>query len=253
MAFAKGTLVHTDEGDPVESTGSAVEIGSTEPGTRSSAGEHPLHTGRVAGSIPAASTISLSPNKAEASPTRITDTSPEEWRSIRGFESVYEVSNHGRVRRLRGRSRRGSPGKVLGEPVVLTPYDGSGYPKYHLSYGAAKRRVYAHALVMDAFVGPRPAGREIAHLDGCRDNPALANLAYVTPLENNSHKRVHGTQKALAGPDQPKAVLTADQVREVRDLRRRRAMRVVEIARKFGISRETVYSVCNRTRYGCVQ
>lgn len=59
MDFAKATLVHTDEGNPVKSTGSGLEIGSIEPGTRSSAGEHPLHTGRVAGSIPAASTISL--------------------------------------------------------------------------------------------------------------------------------------------------------------------------------------------------
>lgn len=57
MPFRPANLVHTDEANPVESTGSLVEDGSVEPRTRSSAGEHPLHTGRVAGSIPAASTI----------------------------------------------------------------------------------------------------------------------------------------------------------------------------------------------------
>lgn len=56
-AFAVANLVHTDEAALVESTASDYRIGSTEPGTRSSAGEHALHTGGVAGSIPAASTI----------------------------------------------------------------------------------------------------------------------------------------------------------------------------------------------------
>lgn len=55
-------------------TGSEDEDGSLEPGTRSSAGEHPLHTGRVAGSIPAASTIflgfSVPPNLPNQDPER---------------------------------------------------------------------------------------------------------------------------------------------------------------------------------------
>ena len=41
----------------MESTLSDRESGSLEPGTRSSAGEHALHTGGVVGSIPTASTI----------------------------------------------------------------------------------------------------------------------------------------------------------------------------------------------------
>lgn len=57
MSSPVAHLVHTEEAAPVESTGSVGLSGSIDPGTRSSAGEHPLHTGRVAGSIPAASTI----------------------------------------------------------------------------------------------------------------------------------------------------------------------------------------------------
>lgn len=57
MAYRPSNLVHTDEAAPIESAASAREDGSTEPRTRSSAVEHALHTGGVAGSIPAASTI----------------------------------------------------------------------------------------------------------------------------------------------------------------------------------------------------
>lgn len=58
MAFEPARLVHTDDGALAESKASVEETGSPEPGTRSSAGEHSLHTRRVAGSIPAASTTS---------------------------------------------------------------------------------------------------------------------------------------------------------------------------------------------------
>ena len=56
MAFGPTHLVHTDEANLAESGTCRQETGSIEPGTRSSAGEHPLHTGRVGGSIPTAST-----------------------------------------------------------------------------------------------------------------------------------------------------------------------------------------------------
>lgn len=58
MPFRPANLVHTDEGALAESTSSGMGDGSNELGTRSSAGEHSLHTRRVAGSIPAASTTS---------------------------------------------------------------------------------------------------------------------------------------------------------------------------------------------------
>lgn len=58
----------------MESMPSVGETGSLEPGTRSSAGEHPLHTGRVVGSIPTASTIflgfSVPPNLPRQNPER---------------------------------------------------------------------------------------------------------------------------------------------------------------------------------------
>ena len=40
---------------------------------------------------------------------------------------------------------------------------------------------------MLSFVGPRPEGHEINHIDGVKDNNALSNLEYVTPLQNRHH------------------------------------------------------------------
>ena len=52
--------LHTGSCPSVESTGSAGQTGSDEPGTCSSAGERALHTRQVVGSIPTTSTTSAS-------------------------------------------------------------------------------------------------------------------------------------------------------------------------------------------------
>ncbi len=45
--------------------------------------------------------------------------------------------------------------------------------------------IYAvHRLVMEAFVGPCPAGKEVNHKNGIRSDPRLVNLEYVTHSEN---------------------------------------------------------------------
>ena len=42
---------------------------------------------------------------------------------------------------------------------------------------------YVHALVVAAFIGPRPDGHDIIHLDGDPANLHADNLAYITRSE----------------------------------------------------------------------
>ncbi len=41
-----------------------------------------------------------------------------------------------------------------------------------------------HALVALAFIGPRPDGYDVMHIDGTRTNNAVGNLRYGTRSEN---------------------------------------------------------------------
>lgn len=107
------------------------------------------------------------------------DAVQEEWRAIAGLEGMYEVSSHGHVRSLdrtdrRGRRRRGR--------ILST--EGDIYPKVSLPGpgGQVKRRV--HILVAEAFLGPRPPGAVVRHLDDDKGNCAAGNLAYGTQAEN---------------------------------------------------------------------
>lgn len=71
---------------------------------------------------------------------------------------------------------------------------GNGYPMIKVR----NKTWYVHALVMETFVGPRPEGSEIRHLDGDRCNNRVDNLKYGTHSENMMDRERHGTDHERA-------------------------------------------------------
>jgi hypothetical protein len=72
-------------------------------------------------------------------------------------------------------------------------FDSNGYRRVTLSSDSGRKGFCVHQLVMLAFVGPRPEGMEVRHLDGDKLNNALPNLRYDTHLENMRDLVRHGT------------------------------------------------------------
>lgn len=102
----------------------------------------------------------------------------EEWRELPGVAGAYEVSDQGRVRSWRlERSLR----RRVAVPRILRSWsDRAGYQRVQVF----DRIVYVHALVLEAFVGPKPDGHEADHLDADPANNALTNLEWSTHSEN---------------------------------------------------------------------
>lgn len=109
--------------------------------------------------------------------------SAEEWRPIVGWPG-YLVSDQGRVISMKRKS-----------PRVLHSFPDrrGGYPVVSLSTGGACRNAKVHVLVAAAFIGPRPEGMDIRHLDGDVTNNRPSNLRYGTRSENMRDALRHGT------------------------------------------------------------
>ena len=107
----------------------------------------------------------------------------------------------------------------------------------HLKVRAAGDNRYIHALVAEAFLGPRPVGMQVAHNDGDHRNNAADNLRYATPRENNGDKRKHGTNRK--GESHPGAKLNVD---EIAGIRRALAMgfKQKDIAAAVGVTRSNI-------------
>lgn len=123
----------------------------------------------------------------------------ERWRDVVGYEGMYDISTHGRLRSyLRQRMR------PMTQPAVLKPYvpKRTGYPMYLLSKGGQEKWRTAHSLVLESFVGPRPDGLECCHNDGDRRNAKLDNLRYDTRTANVRDCLKHGTLRTRANGHQ---------------------------------------------------
>ena len=137
----------------------------------------------------------------------------EEWREVLGSGGWYEVSNRGRVRCWK--SLGVNPRRLTDPRVHRLGRDVNGYPRVDIRYpspvGLKQRKV--HQLVLEAFVGARPSGMVVRHLDGDPANNHLSNLAYGTYAENSQDQKRHGT--LLAGSLSPRAKLSDDDRRQI--------------------------------------
>ncbi len=99
--------------------------------------------------------------------------SKEEWRKIPNLPEYYEISNKGQLRSLTYIDKRG----WKRQPHIFKIRDAQVFIK-------GKWFAIA-ALVLTAFVGPKPEGCRLSrHLDDNRDNNCAENLAWGTQKEN---------------------------------------------------------------------
>ena len=118
----------------------------------------------------------------------------EQWKPVHGYEGIYEVSSHGRVRSV-DRTVTHSDGRVrrLKSKVRSAPLNQHGYQVVNLCINGKCQTRYVHSLVAESFIGARPEGMEVCHSDGNKTNNHVANLRYDTSSDNELDKVRHGT------------------------------------------------------------
>lgn len=108
-------------------------------------------------------------------------TIPEEWRPVVGYEGWYSVSSLGRV-------RRDAPSPAIRVGCILRPIATQfGYLSVNLSCNGKRIRTPIHHLVALAFIGARPDGHGINHINATKSDNRPHNLEWATPGENNAH------------------------------------------------------------------
>lgn len=69
---------------------------------------------------------------------------------------------------------------------------GGRYLRVDLNSGRSRTRRSVHILVAEAFLGTRPAKKEVNHRDGNRFNNHVNNLEWVSHSENMQHAAALG-------------------------------------------------------------
>lgn len=119
----------------------------------------------------------------------------EVWKSVVGYEGIYEISNFGNVRSLpRLIKRKGGDyfdkGCVLAKSKTTT-----GYWKVELSVSGKRRSCKVHRLVAAAFINNPDNKPMVNHMDGNPLNNHVDNLEWCTQSENMRHAYDNGLRK----------------------------------------------------------
>ena len=102
----------------------------------------------------------------------------------------YEVSNMGRARSV---DRIGWDGRKLRGRILMFGYNSNGRPFIIPRVAGESRLKYVHVAVLEAFIGPRPPGMVVRHLDGNPRNNQVGNLAWGTQSQNRLDTVAHKT------------------------------------------------------------
>lgn len=163
----------------------------------------------------------------------------EIWRPIPGWEGVYEASDQGNIRRII--SAHGAPISRSMKPI----HHNQGYRYVRLRFKGRTSVSLIHSLVMQAFVGDRPLGFDINHIDGDKTNNTISNLEYVTRSENHIHAyRVLGRPKVrCTGEKNSRAKITTKDADAIKREYGKGIKSQREIGLMFGISQAQVSSI----------
>lgn len=142
----------------------------------------------------------------------------------------------------------GLDGQLIGEGR-----DKNGYPMaYVLGPDGKRRNMWVHTAVARAFIGVRPEGMEVDHIDRDRANARPENLRYVTHLAN-----VRNAIPAR-GERHGGAKLTETLVREIlaippapryRGKRGNHPNSITAIAARYGVTFGTVHDIRTGRRW----
>lgn len=171
-------------------------------------------------------------------PQTLEELKVEEWRDVEGYEGFYQVSNFGRVKRI----------KCI-RPHILKPTLISGYCYVDLSKQNQTKQHRIHRLVAKAFIPNPNCKPEINHIDGHKLNNHVANLEWATGVENMEHAVKLGLQKS--GADVYNAGLTLEQANEILSsyVAGSQQFGSKALAKKFGVTYRQILRVVHGRTY----
>jgi HNH endonuclease/NUMOD4 motif len=149
--------------------------------------------------------------------------STAKWRSIPGYEKLYDASTKGDIRSSISRQ-------------LKAQINGTGYKWVQLWKNGEGKRMTVHSLIAITFLGPRPKGLDVHHKDGVRSNNQVTNLEYRTRSEHH-----------LRGEKHPKTTLTEQEVKEIRNAYKQATHGILrDLSKMFDVNKTTIQRIVFR-------
>lgn len=120
----------------------------------------------------------------------------EIWKPVIGYEGLYEVSNHGRVKSLDRIVKKSDGSKrTVNERILKVSIGTHGYLIVNLWHQGIKKNKKIHQLVAESFLNHTRCGMKLVvnHINFDRKDNRVENLEIVTNRENSNKKHLQSS------------------------------------------------------------
>lgn len=161
----------------------------------------------------------------------------EIWRDIEGYEELYQVSNLGNMKRIKGIQCK--------EDRLLKPATHrQGYKRIRISKHDVGKNYLVHRLVALAFI-PNPENKKfVNHINGIKDDNKVSNLEWSTYSENNQHAYDNNLNSNEGKRGYSR--LNKKLVLEIRLCYNNEDVSQSELSRRYDVSLTTISRIINR-------
>ncbi len=154
----------------------------------------------------------------------------EIFRPIVGYESLYSVSNIGRVK------------SHISNRILKPLLRKTGYLEICLYKNKRKKYYLLHRVVAETFLEPIEGANEINHIDGDKTNNCIENIEWSTRKQNLQHAYENGLRKDDVSPKRIKCYPKDNKSKVIF------FNSIYQAARKLKISQGNICMVCKGRR-----
>lgn len=166
----------------------------------------------------------------------------EEWKDIAGWEGVYQISSHGRIKSFKDKKE----GRILSNQNKTGGY----FNVVLCQKGKRRLSIKIHRLVAIAFI-PNPQNKpEVNHKDGNKQNNNEINLEWATRKENALHSIEKGLANFYAMNIANRFIRPAHVIQKTMDGRTLNVFQnCTEAHKATGVCTRNIHQVASKTEY----
>jgi hypothetical protein len=177
----------------------------------------------------------------------------EIWKDVNGYEGVYQVSNHGRLKGL-GREVFTKTNKTyyIPERIIASTINSRGYRMASLWFNGKGKLKLLHRIIAETFI-PNPENLpQVNHIDGNKLNNDISNLEWVTSQDNIIHAYNHNLIHPALGINRNVGHFVEEDIKRIRQMALE-GMSQRKIAAEYGVQQNSIWLILKGKTYNWVK